>query len=211
MGADGIQKCSVKVDGIRDVMFDRFVSGDPAIVKDMEANPEKKMYLNDDREVCLPAENLYSFFAALNSISCIKRFGPQGNKAADERREMAENFLAFIAIQPEEIGFTRKGKPVVFTGWNKNKTRDQKAGIYTFHIAPRVKKGSLFIPQEKTRPVLKLPWSLSFEITIRPNPMNIDAAKVEGWLMAGGPCIGVGTYRPRFGTFEVAKGGFEVK
>lgn len=205
---EGTQKCAVTVRGLKCVMFDRFVATDEATLKDAEANPEKKLYLTEDRGLCLPAENLYSFFASLNGISCIKRFGPQGNRQSDARRELAENFLAFVTIAPEEIVFRRKGKPVMLGKWDKGKTRDKQAGLYIFSIAPRVKKGNLFIPMPKRRPVLELPWSLSFEIEVRPNAAHIDAAKVEGWLMMGGPCIGVGTYRPRFGTFEVES--FEV-
>jgi len=208
---DRVETCAVVIEGSKDVMFDRLAGTEARLIKDMEAHPEKRMYLKEKtRELFLPVENLYSFLCSQNGASCVNRYGPQGRSDAAVRRELAENVLSFVDIRAtkskneEEISFLVNGKPVVFDGWTEGKT-SAKGKIYQKFAAPRVKKNGLLIPMAKTRPVLRKPWSLAFTVDVRPNAANITGAMIEGWLRLGGPCLGLGTFRPRYGTFTVAE------
>ncbi len=178
----------VGLDGVADIMFDRFYGQE----KDTRP-PEQKFYLAADNKVVLPAENIYAFLFAENPAGAAKTEG-----------KTAKNFIrtgmANVIITPADyIPFLREGKPVQFKNKFDGKIFD------TTQFAPRVKNGNLSIKQNiRVRPLLKLPWSIEFNIRVILNPM-IDSDRLQNWFSAGGLTIGLGTYRPRYGRFMVSK------
>ncbi len=180
-----ISKISVTVSGIFDIMFDRFMDHSKEV-----RPPEQKLYLTEKNMVVLPAENLRSFLFGEAPPGCAKAF--EGKKGKDYIR----TGMGHVFIDPPLIPFKKNGKIVEFKGFN-NET------FWIHEGAPRTKSGSLSIKQEiKHRPVLKMPWSLDFNISLVKNPL-IDSTKLFNWFTNGGILISIGTYRPLFGRFVV--------
>ena len=68
--------------------------------------------------------------------------------------------------------------------------------------------GSMSIKQEaQPRPILNLPWELSFQLEIVDNQL-INETKLMNWFKSGGLLIGLGGYRPKYGRFMVKR--FEI-
>ena len=95
------------------------------------------------------------------------------------------------------IPFLRKGEPIRVGNFGDEK--DELSGIYLDRRVARLDKG---IPNPKERPVLPLPWSLSFYLTILPNK-EIKEQEIQNLFIEGGIAIGFGTFRGVFGKFEV--------
>ncbi len=76
------------------------------------------------------------------------------------------------------------------------------ADVIIDHRKAIVKKGQLSIPSDKERPVLPLPWCLSFELTLYKNP-DLNENILRRLFEDGGIQIGLGTFRGVFGKFEV--------
>ena len=185
------KKTQIELEGLADLMFDKFID------HSSEKRPvEQKLYLNQNSELVIPAENLYAFLFGENPPGCAKAF--EGKKG----KEYIRLGQGSIFISPVFIPVLHKGLPIVI-----EKTIGEQ--FWTFEAAPRTKQGSLSIKQEiKPRPVLKLPWSLCCEITFIESPI-ITETKILNWFTRGGIEIGLGTYRPRFGRFRVKR--FEVE
>lgn len=187
MESKGMQSMKVKLIGAAPILFDRFI--------DMSADqrpPEQKLYLNDKGVLTLPALNVISFFFGENPGGCAARFE---KKARKDYQVMG---MSHVVISPNDILFTRNGKPVVFTKFVDN--YDKAAGIRVLYHKANVKKSGLIIPSPKVRPALELPWELEFEITLFENHL-ISIKKLQNWLLRGGMEIALGTYRPLFGRF----------
>ena len=162
-------------------MFDRYAGNNKEKLK-----PEQKLYL-DGVQVVLPAKNLMSFLSATNTPSAVKRFyEPKVYKS------VAQDLLSFVSIEPENIPFVRDGKVVEFHGF------DEKT-FFVRHDVARLDKG---IPNPKERPVLTLPWELTFEITFF-TIGNVNESMLKDLFVNGGLAMGIGTYRGVFGKFEV--------
>jgi hypothetical protein len=106
---------------------------------------------------------------------------------------VAKAALSFVDIDPIEIPFMRNGKSI---------KRDESDLYIAFHVA-RMKKGMLTIPNPKERPVLPLPWELSFNITLMDNP-DLTESILKRLFYEGGISIGWGTFRGVYGKFEVS-------
>ena len=180
-----IEKIDVKIGGIAPIMFDRFVD------HSKEARPaDQKLYLAEKNIVVLPTENLLTFLAGENPAGCAKVFEGKRNK---EYIRIIHSHVFFGSVQAPFLD--EKVRDIQFNGF--------KGRFYIYEAAPRTKQGNLSIKQEiKPRPVLKMPWFLKFEIQLVNNNL-IDSTKLKNWFAAGGIQIGIGTYRPRFGRFEV--------
>jgi hypothetical protein len=72
------------------------------------------------------------------------------------------------------------------------------------HRKAIIKKGQLSIPSDKERPVLDVPWSVSFKLTLYKNP-DLNENILKRLFEDGGIQIGLGTFRGSFGKFEVTK------
>jgi len=179
-----VAKINITLSGLADIMFDKFVGQgpDPGI-------PEQKLYMVENNQVVLPSENIYAFLLSENPAGCAKAF--EGKKGKEYIR-MGQGHLT---VSPDMIPFTQDNKQVVFKEFGET--------FYVSQYAPRVKSGSLSIKQNiRLRPVLRLPWELSFQITLFDNKL-IDDNRLHNWFDRGGIEIALGTYRPRFGRFMV--------
>jgi len=191
-GADKLRCDRMKVTcvGIRPVMFDRYVAQD-----ELDRAAEEKLYLDDERRVCFPALNIFSFLGAdQGSKSCAAVF------MGRERASYVRGVAASIQIDPDLVPFTREGKPIVFDKFDASE-RDTAAGLHIEHHVARVKKGAQLIPMEKTRPVLELPWALAFTVTIYDLGTPVKPDIIRRWFHRGGIEIGFGTFRPVYGRF----------
>lgn len=178
----------VKLEGLTDIMFDRY-AGDNAT----QLEPWQKLYFAPDgATLVLPALNLLSFLSAHNTNSAPKRL-------LDKRKfkDVANACLSFVTASPTSIPFLRDGKPIQFGRLDKD--RDPLSGVYIHRSVARLDKG---IPNPKVRPVLPLPWSLAFTVTIYPNK-EINEQQLQNLFEGGGLAIGLGTFRGVFGKFRV--------
>ncbi len=165
-------------------MFDKYAGDNKT-----ELPPEQKFYFGEDgKTLVLPTINIFSFLAAQNTTSCAKKFGSK------KWRDLAGAFLSFVQLKPELIPFLRKGKPIKFTKF------DDK-GIYVHRAVARLPKG---IANPKVRPVLSLPWSLTFELSMYENDY-FQEVLLRQMFDKGGLVIGFGSYRPVFGKFVIGK------
>jgi len=182
-----IKTHNIRLNGLSDIMFDQFFAQE----KDNRP-PEQKFYLDKGDKVVLPSENINSFLFSEKG-GCASTF--EGKK----RKDFIRMGQSHIIIKPTLIPFTRNGKPIIFTKF------DDKT-FYVSKFAPVVKmSGGGFIKQNmKLRPVLKLPWTLNFQIDVIDNNL-IDENRLYNWFSQGGILIALGTYRPRFGRFSIEK------
>jgi hypothetical protein len=179
----------VRLRGLTPIMFDRY-PGD----NDTKLEPWQKLYLGGEagRTICLPSDNIMSFLSAQNTDSAPKRL-------LDSRKY--KNFTqacgSFVTIGPEMIPFLREDEPIVFGKFVGE--RDELSGVYIDRRVARLEKG---IPNPKVRPVLPLPWDLSFTLTILPNRL-IQEQQILNIVTEGMIALGLGSFRGRYGKSEV--------
>jgi len=97
------------------------------------------------------------------------------------------------------IPITRNGSPIVFNEFING--RDEAAGIYVDERVARLAKG---IPNDKVRPVIELPWELSFNLRWFKNT-TFDEKQLQIAFERGGIAMGLGTFRGVFGKFTITK------
>lgn len=183
-----IMQRRVRLAGLHDIMFDRY-AGD----NDTRLEPWQKLYFGaDGATIVLPALNVVSFLSAHNTNSAPKRL-------MDKRKykDAANSMLSFTMIAPTMIPFLRDGEIIKFGKFDGDE--DALSGVYIHRSVARLDKG---IPNPKVRPVLPLPWSLEFDLTILPNS-EIQEQQILNLFDAGGVAIGLGTFRGVFGKFRV--------
>ncbi len=185
----------VTIEGITPVMFDRY-PGD----NDTKLTPSQKLYYDDDgRTLVLPSTNLMSFLSAKNTDSAPKRL-------LDSRKykKFTEACASFVMIEAdsekysENLIFMRDGKPIVSDGFNDVEICETSHMFIKRDVA-RLEKG---IPNPKVRPVLPLPWSITFRLSLFPND-QIQEQQLKNVFEKGGYAVGIGTWRGRFGKFQV--------
>jgi hypothetical protein len=142
----------------------------------------------------IPALNVVSFLSAHNTNSSPKRL-------RDKRKfkDIANACLSFVSISPSFIPLLRNGEPISFGKFDKDV--DPTSGAYIHHAVARLDKG---IPNPKERPVVPVPWSLQFSLTIWPN-REIQEQEIMNLFDEGGRALGLGTFRGVFGKFVVAE------
>jgi len=188
-----IIKRRVSIRGVTPLMFDRY-AGD----NNTKLEWSQKIYLRSGTQsLCLPTLNLVSFFTAHNTNSAPKRL-------RDKRiyKGICNAILSFVSISgadgnSENILLQRDGQPITVGTFGDRV--DEQSGIYLHRAVARLDKG---IPNPKERPVLPLPWSLDFDLTIYPNK-EIKEQEIKNLLAEGGMAIGLGTFRGVFGKFEI--------
>ena len=181
----------VVLKGTRDLMFDRY-AGD----NNTKLEPHQKLYFHPahGKKIGIPSLNLMSFLSAHNTNSAPKRL-----RDARKYKTIANACLSFIDIDPQWIPLLRDGKPIEFGEFDGD--LDEKSGVYIHRSVARLEKG---IPNPKVRPVVPLPWSLEFTMTISANK-EITEQEIVNLLDEGGRAIGLGTFRGVFGKFIVEK------
>jgi hypothetical protein len=178
----------VRIKGLTPIMFDRY-PGD----NDTKLEVWQKLYfIPDSRTLCFPSENIMSFLSAQNTDSAPK-------KLLDSRKykKFAQACSSYVEINPEFIPFTRDEKPIQFGKFQGDK--DLESGVEIRRHTARLEKG---IPNPKIRPMLPLPWELEFTLTLYPNS-EIQEQQLMNVFSQGGIALGLGTFRPRYGKFEV--------
>ncbi len=188
MGQAKIITRRVVLRGLRPIMFDRY----PGDNKTKLPAPDK-LYL-DGKAVVLPAENVMSFLTAINTTSAPKRLLDKR-----EYQTVCNACQCFVEIGEDPIPFLRDGKPVQVGTFGAD-GRDERSGIFTDHRVARVKGG---VPNPKSRPVLPLPWELRFTLRLFPNK-EVGEPTLRNLFEDGGLVLGFGTFRGRYGKFEVA-------
>jgi len=177
---------NVTLEGLADLMFDRFIDH-----SDEKRAPEEKLNKRDDGIIVMPSEYLWSFlFRQKAPVGCVKKF--EKRKAAD--------YLSYgegmLRIDPREIPIIKNGKEMVFMGFNGD--------VYVHSSAPVTKasNGSTIKQEVVHRPVISLPWSISFKLTLVENEIfTLD--KLRNYFDNGGLLVALGAYRPRHGRFYV--------
>ncbi len=184
---------NITLRGVTPIMFDRY-AGD----NQTRLEWSQKIYLRPGTSsLCLPTLNLVSFFTAHNTNSAPKRL-------RDKRiyKGICNAILSFVSFtgadkDAETILFTRNGKPIDVGTFTERE--DPKSGLYLHRAVARLDKG---IPNPKERPVLPLPWEISFVMTIYPNK-EIKEQEIKNLMAEGGMAIGLGTFRGVFGKFVI--------
>lgn len=175
--------------GTKPIMFDRYAGDNTTKLESWQ-----KLYLEpgDSRVIGIPAANIMSFLSAHNTNSAPKRL-------RDKRRykDIANACLSFVEIGEDFIPLLRDGKPIVF-GRLQNDI-DPLSGIWIHRSVARLDKG---IPNPKERPVVPLPWSVSFTLRLFPN-REIQEQEIINLFDEGGRALGLGTFRGLFGKFYV--------
>lgn len=176
--------------GITPIMFDKFES----ISGPAKRSPEQLLHLDGDKLV-LPSLAIYSFLGARNTTSAAKLL--LGKKAGP----ICDATLSAVTVTPDLIPFTSGGKPVLvgeFAANGSGEIVDAKSHMIVTHLVARLPKG---IPNPKSRPILRPPWELAFDIDLYPGtPMTLPILKTL--FEDGGRRVGLGTFRPFFGRFE---------
>lgn len=181
------QKISLKLDGVTDLMFDRY-PGD----NNTQLPVEKKLYV-DGTTVVIPSMNVLSLLTAENTRSITK--DAYGKKAAGVLIELRSS----LTIDTPLIPVLKNGKPLRFDG-TFDPERGGTVGIYIDRRVARLAKG---VPNPKERPTIATPWSLEFSVELDAND-SINTDEFVMLLRKGGKKIGLGTYRGVFGRFNVA-------
>lgn len=180
---------SVTLCGLTDIMFDRY-PGDNST----KLEPWQKLYLEpgESRIIGLPSINFMSFLTAHNTNSAPKRL-------RDKRKykDIANAILSFLSVRESFIPFTRDRSPIVLGQMIDGK--DPASGVWVHYSVARLDKG---IPNPKVRPVLPLPWELSFTVDLFPN-QEIKETEIQNLIADGGRALGLGTFRGVFGKFFI--------
>ena len=143
------------------------------------------MYLDHNQHLILPSLNVSSLLTAENSKSvCRTFFGKAG-------KEVGLGISSYVFITPFEIPIHDGEQPIIFTGFNEQ--------IYVqIHVA-RLAKG---IPNPRHRPVIALPWFVDFTVEYVENPYCSMETLRQAFTYGG--TLGLGTFRPFFGRYELS-------
>jgi hypothetical protein len=181
----------ITLTGMTDIMFDRY-AGD----NNTKLEPNQKLYVSpiDSATIGIPAVNIMSLLSAHNTNSAPKRL-------RDKRKykDIANACLSYVSISPTFIPLMRDGKPIKFGSFDSKTETDSLSGCYIHRSVARLDKG---IPNPKVRPVIPVPWSLTFQIQIFPNK-EIKEQEILNLISEAGIAIGLGTFRGVFGKYSV--------
>lgn len=183
-----IEEFEITLNGISDILFNKFIDHSKEV-----RPPEQLLYLAEGNVVVLPRETLYAFLTNQKAGGVIRKVEKRGSG------DYLDIAASHISIKEDPVPFTRGGKPIIFEGFSN--------GTFTKFSASPVTKpssGGAFIKQPAyDRPLLKLPWSLTFHLSLIEN-LKITEAKLRNWFETGGILVALGSYRPRYGRFTVS-------
>lgn len=186
--------------GLSGIMFCRFIDHSK-----QDRPVEQKLYFDaDGKTLVIPSTFLESFLARqLAPVGCCCKF--EGRKG----KEYASIVLSHVFFAPELIPITETktgGSVQLETTIDK----DPRFYIASFSGITKMSGGGAIKQEAAPRPVLRHGWEISFDINLIKNTL-IDETKLFNWFSAGGIFIGLGSYRPRYGRFEIAKWDIEEK
>lgn len=187
-------KRTITLTGIRPIMFDRYPGDNDTVIPWTE-----KIYLKPGtNQLVLPTTNINSFLTAHNTSSAPKRL-----RDPRKYKKLANSLQSFTMIDAidggEYINFDRLGVPIEVGEFSE--TEDPVSGLTLHRAVARLEKG---IPNPKERPLLPLPWELTFILSIIPNN-EVKEADIKSLFVEGGISIGLGTYRGQYGKFSVTR------
>jgi hypothetical protein len=99
-----------------------------------------------------------------------------------------------VSIDPYLIPLLRDEKPI----------EQNEKNIKIHYAVAKIVKGKLAIPSPKERPMIDVPWSLRFNLTLQETP-ELNEVLLKRIFEIGGNAIGLGTFRGVFGKFKVTK------
>lgn len=175
----------VRLDGVSDIMFDKFIDH-----SEEDRPPEQKLYLAKGNKLVFPAENFYSFLFGDKVPGAIKTIEQKKAKPYIQHQ-------SFVSVSPSVIPFLDGQDEIIFKDF-----KDNRFWIHEGSPVVKSSSGQIVKQEMKKRPTMHLPWGLEFEITLLKNDV-ITEPKLHNWFVAGGFLVAIGTYRPRFGRFEV--------
>lgn len=177
------QTIQIQLRGLRPMMFDRYAGDNSTQLPTAE-----KMYLDKQGHLTMPAVNLYSLLCAENTKSVCRQFFGKAGKT------IALGIASYTSIEPFDIPIVgADDKPIIWSG-----KFDER--IYVHQSVARVKGG---IPNPKTRPTLALPWAVEFEVRYIDNKYCTLENLRQAFAMGG--TLGLGTFRPFFGRYELSR------
>ena len=178
------QEIKISLSGIRPLMMDRYPGDNSTSLPVME-----KLYLDENKHLVMPAINIYSLLYAENSKSvCRQFFGKNG-------KTIGLGISSYTYIQPAEIPILdENGGWLIFDQFGK-------PGVDRFWTDSRVARLKNGIPNPKSRPVINLPWFMSFVIYYSENKYCTLENLRQAFAMGG--TLGLGTFRPVFGRYEL--------
>ena len=193
-----ITKIDVTLEGISDIMFDRFYdhSGE-------DRPPERKLYYDPDGNICLPATNIYSFL--------FRDLPPTGAIRYVEKKKAKDYFAiakGHVIVNPGLIPMVDDKGKKIGVGEDLKLVENGRFRIVEEGGITKMSGGKIIKQEARKRPVLLLPWLLSFELSVVKNDI-VTPDKLESWFEAGGFAVALGTYRPQYGRFIIKK--WEVK
>lgn len=188
-GLPDVTERTISLKGFTPIMFDRY-AGDNKTQLPVE---EKMYYLPGTRQICIPAINISSFLSAKNSTSVAKLVGGRAYTS------LANALLGFVQISPEHIPLMREHESIELHGF-----KDDYDTIGKIRVDRRVARLKGGIPNPKVRPVIELPWNLTFTLRMFKND-EFDEILLKTAFAKGGIAIGLGTYRGVFGKFTVTQ------
>lgn len=170
----------VVLTGLTPILFDRYSGNNKEQLSIMD-----KIYTEGEFMV-LPSTNVLSFLSAQNTESAPQRVIGRGYK------EVCKAAQSFVTIEPLMIPFYR----------NEKKLSVSDANLVVHQAVAKIMKGKLAVPNPKERPMLNLPWSLRFKISLLETP-ELNEVLLKKLFEYGGISIGLGTFRGVFGKFRV--------
>lgn len=183
-----MQEFEITLNGLSDILFNRFIDHSKEV-----RPPEQLLYLVDNNLVVLPREHLYAFLTNQKSGGVIKKVEKRGSG------DYLDIAASHISIREDVIPFRRKNEPIVFNGFGNGTFKKFTASPVT-----KMSSGPGIIKQPAyDRPLLTLPWSLTFHMQLIENP-KITEGKLRNWFEIGGILVAIGSYRPRYGRFSVS-------
>lgn len=176
-----LKTANVTFKGIKPLLFDRYGGSNES-----KLEPIDKVYWRDGIAV-MPQINIYSALSAENTKSVAKMFF--GKKA--KPIGMAINNC--LIIDQAYIPITQNGKQVKYEEFEKK--------FEILHHVARINKAGTAIPNPKERPCLDTPWEINFGVQFIPSGDLTWDVMQQCFDYAG--VIGLGTYRPLYGGYQV--------
>ena len=174
---------TIELSGLTPIIFDRYSGNNKE-----QLSPMDKVYTNDKNHLVLPSTNILSFLSAQNTESATQRVVGRGYK------EVCKAALSYVSIDPYLIPLLRDEKPI----------EQNEKNIKIHYAVAKIVKGKLAIPSPKERPMIDVPWSLRFNLTLQETP-ELNEVLLKRIFEIGGNAIGLGTFRGVFGKFKVTK------
>jgi hypothetical protein len=183
-------KIMAVLNGMAPILFDKFKDhSSPDLPED------QKLYVADGLLV-LPAANLTSFLVGEYPAGIIK---------VDKGKKFAE----FTRIVKSHLSFGSPAFPIL-DGQGREIKFDSLAdrerwGTCLEGGLTKSSGGKIIKQEAKPRPFLKLPWKLAISINLFMTDCNkiVTPDVLQDWFIKGGVLVGLGSYRPLYGRFEV--------